>query len=57
MLVGFFYQLDRRWKFTGKGFPKNYVVIARRRRRTDGNPSGTEGQPAGDPDGSAPRSG
>ena len=30
MLAGFFYQLDRRWKFTGKGFPKNYVVIARR---------------------------
>jgi SAM-dependent methyltransferase len=32
-LAGFFYQLDRRWKYT-KGYPKNYVVIARRVPRT-----------------------
>ena len=32
-LAGFFYQLDRRWKYTAKGYPKNYVVIARRRPR------------------------
>ncbi len=57
MLAGFFYQLDRRWKFTGKGFPKNYVVIARRRRRADGNPSETEGRSGGDADGTERRSG
>jgi SAM-dependent methyltransferase len=33
-LAGFFYQLDRRWKYTAKGYPKNYVVIARRQPRT-----------------------
>jgi SAM-dependent methyltransferase len=32
-LAGFFYQLDRRWKYTAKGYPKNYVVIAQRRPR------------------------
>jgi SAM-dependent methyltransferase len=33
VLAGFFYQLDRRWKYTAKGYPKNYVVIARRKPR------------------------
>jgi SAM-dependent methyltransferase len=33
-LAGFFYELDRRWKYTAKGYPQNYVVIARRRGRT-----------------------
>jgi hypothetical protein len=25
--------MDMRWKYTGKGYPKNYVVIAKRRSR------------------------
>ena len=35
VLAGFFARLDLHWKYTKKGFPKNYVVIARRRRRGD----------------------
>jgi 2-polyprenyl-3-methyl-5-hydroxy-6-metoxy-1,4-benzoquinol methylase len=33
-LAAFFYELDRRWKYTANGYPQNYVVIARRRGRT-----------------------
>jgi SAM-dependent methyltransferase len=32
-LAGLFYRMDMRWKYTGKGYPKNYVVIAKRRSR------------------------
>lgn len=28
VLSGLFYRLDQEWKFTGAGYPKNYVVIA-----------------------------
>jgi SAM-dependent methyltransferase len=33
VLAGFFSRLDLRWKYTDKGYPKNYVVTARRRAR------------------------
>ena len=57
VLAGFFYQLDRRWKYTGKGFPKNYVVIARRRPRGFDGPTGHGDRPAGSAGGPGRRSG
>jgi SAM-dependent methyltransferase len=57
LLAGFFYQLDRRWKFTGKGYPKNYVVIARRHPRLGDASADRRDHPAGDAAGSPPRSG
>ena len=35
LLAGAFYRLDLRWKYVAKGYPKNYVVIARRRTREE----------------------
>ncbi len=35
VLAGAFARLDLHWKYTKKGFPKNYMVVARRQTRGD----------------------
>lgn len=36
LLAGFFYRLDLSWKYTERGYPKNYVVLAKRLPRSSG---------------------
>lgn len=36
LLARMFYRLDLAWKYTGRGYPKNYMVLAKRQPRSVG---------------------